>query len=205
MTRLFPTSRPVLVIAKSAAGSGESQGANVMVASRFDGTTRARMSWSLSRDRKRFCISRSRPYRRLGPPSKKPARPTQIPTAHPLGVARSVPVENFAQGEMSSYASKMNATLDRSEEMQGSSAAMSGKRVVLKYEGTLWSGAGKFLSGQSLSATVSGRTPLVAVMETADLRNRHDSSEFGRLHCPRLRRVLRKREMRSGAVIVFRE
>ena len=73
----------------------------------------------------------------------------------------------------------MNATLDRSEEMQGSTAAMSGKRVVLKYEGTLWSGAGKFLSGQSLSATVSGRTPLVAVMETADLRNRHDSSEFG--------------------------
>jgi hypothetical protein len=45
---------------------------------------------------------------------------------------------------------------------------MSGQLVVLKYEGTLWSGAGKFLSGQSLSASVSGRAPLIAVMETAD-------------------------------------
>jgi hypothetical protein len=45
-------------------------------------------------------------------------------------------------------------------------------------------GAGQFLCGQSLSARVSGRMPLVAVMEAADLLNRHDSSEFGRLHCP---------------------
>jgi hypothetical protein len=52
-------------------------------------------------------------------------------------------------------------------------------------------GAGQFLSGQSLSASVSGRAPLVAVMEAADLGNRHDSSGFGRPHCPRLRRVLR--------------
>ena len=63
--------------------------------------------------------------------------------------------------------------------------------VVRKHEGTLWSGAGQFLSGQSLSATVSGRTPFVAVMETADSLNRNDSSELGRLHGPRLPRVLR--------------
>jgi hypothetical protein len=78
-----------------------------------------------------------------------------------------------------------------SEEMSGSRARTSGQLVVLGYEGTLWSGAGQFLSGQSLSASVSGRAPLVAVMETADLLNRHDSSEFGRLHRSRLRRVLR--------------
>ena len=52
---------------------------------------------------------------------------------------------------------------------------MSGQLVVLEFEGKLWSGAGQFLSGQSLSGSVSGRAPLVAVIETADLLNRHDS------------------------------
>jgi hypothetical protein len=49
---------------------------------------------------------------------------------------------------------------------------------------------GQLLSGQSLSDSVAGRTPLVSVMEAADLLNRHNSSELGRLHGPRVRRVL---------------
>ena len=64
--------------------------------------------------------------------------------------------------------------------------------VVVKYEGTPGNSLEQGSSlRQSLSASVSGRAPLVAVMETGDLLNRHDSSEFGRLHCTRLRRVFR--------------
>jgi hypothetical protein len=51
----------------------------------------------------------------------------------------------------------------------------------------------------------SGWPPLVAVVEPADLRNRHNSSEFGRLDCARLRRVLRQREMRSGLAMYWRK
>jgi hypothetical protein len=47
-----------------------------------------------------------------------------------------------------------------------------------------------YLSGRSRRASVSGRAPFVAVMETADLLNRNDSSELGRLHGPRLRQSL---------------
>ena len=57
------------------------------------------------------------------------------------------------------------------------------------------------LEDNHCSPSFSGCLPLVAVVETADLRNRHNSSEFGRLHYPRFRRVLRQREMRSGAVL----
>jgi hypothetical protein len=56
---------------------------------------------------------------------------------------------------------------------------MSGRLVVLKCEGRERYGAGQFRCGQSLSAAVSSRTPLVAVMEAADLLNIHDSSELG--------------------------
>jgi hypothetical protein len=45
--------------------------------------------------------------------------------------------------------------------------------------------------------------PLVAMVAAADLRNRHNSSEFGRLHYPRFRRVLRQGEMGAGVVIIF--
>jgi len=45
---------------------------------------------------------------------------------------------------------------------------MSGQLVVPKYERTLWSGAGQFLGGQSLSAGVSGRAPLVEVMDSRE-------------------------------------
>jgi hypothetical protein len=55
------------------------------------------------------------------------------------------------------------------------------------------------------SRSFSGCPPLVSVVETAELRNRHNWSEFGRLHYPRFRRVLRQREMRSGTVIIFRK
>ena len=41
------------------------------------------------------------------------------------------------------------------------------------------------------SPSFSGCEPLVAVVETADVRNCHNWSEFGRLHYPRLRRVFR--------------
>jgi hypothetical protein len=42
------------------------------------------------------------------------------------------------------------------------------------------------------SPSFSGCQPLVAMVETADLRNRHNSSEFGRLHHPRFWGVLRQ-------------
>jgi hypothetical protein len=38
------------------------------------------------------------------------------------------------------------------------------------------------------SPSFSGWPPLVAVVKTGDLRNRHNSSEVGRLHYPRFRR-----------------
>jgi hypothetical protein len=43
--------------------------------------------------------------------------------------------------------------------------------------------------------TVSGRVPLVPVMEAAHLRESNDASEFWRLHHSRLRRVLSQRKM----------
>ena len=48
----------------------------------------------------------------------------------------------------------------------------------------------------------SGCAPLVAVMETAYLRDRNHGSEFQRVHRPRFRRVLGQREVRPGFVIV---
>ncbi len=48
----------------------------------------------------------------------------------------------------------------------------------------------------------SGREPLVAVMEPADLRKRHDLAAADRLHRPSVGRILVERQVTPGAMII---
>jgi hypothetical protein len=56
-----------------------------------------------------------------------------------------------------------------------------------------------------VSPSFSGGASFVSMMETADLWNRDDPSALRRLHGPRFRRVLTKREVCSGFMIVRHE
>src|SRR5215813_11456615 len=59
--------------------------------------------------------------------------------------------------------------------------------------------------GVGMVPEFSGRAPFVSVMETADLRDSYDPSQFWWLHGPRFRRVLIQREVCSGLVIIRNE
>ncbi len=48
----------------------------------------------------------------------------------------------------------------------------------------------------------SGRESLVAVMESADLRKRHDLATADRLHRPSVGRILVERQVTSGTMII---
>jgi hypothetical protein len=53
-----------------------------------------------------------------------------------------------------------------------------------------------------IGSGLSGGASLVAMVQTADLRQRYDSAHFSWLNQARLGRVLSQREMRSRSVIV---
>lgn len=55
----------------------------------------------------------------------------------------------------------------------------------------------------SVTANSSSRATLVAMMQTADLREGDDSACGGRLYGPRHRTILAKREMRAALVVVL--
>src|SRR6266513_161873 len=75
--------------------------------------------------------------------------------------------------------------------------------------GELGSAFGAFVSTPWLLPRVvpriSAGASLVSMMETADLLNRDDPSEFWRLHRLRFRRVLTQREVCSGSMIIRHE
>jgi hypothetical protein len=51
----------------------------------------------------------------------------------------------------------------------------------------------------------SGRSALVSMMKTADLRNGHDAASVGSWHRPRFRSILIQREVCPGFMIVRQE
>jgi hypothetical protein len=57
----------------------------------------------------------------------------------------------------------------------------------------------------SVDLLCSRYTPLVAVVKTANLRNRNDGAEFRWVHGPRFRRVLGQRKVRPRFVIIGQE
>ena len=62
-----------------------------------------------------------------------------------------------------------------------------------------------FWVGGSVDLLRSRYTPHVAVVKTANLRNRNDGAELRWVHGPRFRRVLGQRKVRPGFVIIRQE